>query len=116
MKAIDRRIKTLEKMKTELWTDEPILIRVRDCSRGAKPIPVDRFDLSASSLKMNISRDPDESEEGFLDRVMETGREHLIKPRDRNDVPPAVMLLQRVDKSTNERPKAIERRHTTATS
>lgn len=103
---IRSRLKALEDAELIDVPDEPILIRVKNCSLSDEPIPVDSFDLSVGSVSKVINREKDEVEEVFLDRVLKIGREHIVKPKDRNDVTPAVILFQRVDYAKIPRSRA----------
>ena len=95
------RLKKLERVNSEPWTDEPIIIRIRDHRKGAIQRPAKRFLLSAGEKKQTIERLDDESEQAFLERVERIGIENLIKPKGRNHVPPAVILFESFD-STRE--------------
>jgi hypothetical protein len=50
--------------------------------------------LSAGEKKQTISRQDEESEQAFLERI---GRENLMKSKGRNHVPPAVILFESLD-------------------
>ena len=93
----------------EPWVDAPIMIRVVNRSNGGKPIPINSFNLTVGSTQKVINRQPDESEEKFLERTKEIGVKHLIKPIDRNHIPPAVFLYQNFDRPPEVHETAIER-------
>ncbi|MFT6437235.1 MAG: hypothetical protein ACJAVI_005309 [Candidatus Azotimanducaceae bacterium] len=95
--TIKSRLTKLESVSSEPWSDEPIIIRIRDKRKGAIQRPSTKFLLSAGEKKQTISRQVDESEQAFLERVERIGRENLMKPQSCNHVPPAVILFESLD-------------------